>query len=442
MNSFRLHFKSDVISSNTNEIPIEYLNNLIIKPQPDSDIQFRTGTVSDILKELTYYQNVRITNITGYFGLNGTIAFLYKGSWINFPYRVTYSILFPYNHSFTNTINQTTFDCDTDCRDFGCVYYNSVYTDKINTSFSFDYTGILNSFLQPPTDPFFPTYEVSWSVSFPGSSDLLEPITVYGCRGNTFSTNLQFSFQLEVIASFYCDSTFLENPLCLQVTECNQDKPDNCDKYFNLYEDYCRNNLTSDYCFNFVQNYYNIKGNNSNIDNLLRTYCANQDGSSIFNQNAINNKTRNLLLCGCHMPDSYYTNFHNSIKQILNEKGFKINESTFSGQKEICFFPPCTIASSVFPSLNLGKQKCNNQLCLNIQTYSIDGKVKNNQNITINEDSTCVVKQDKKTIGITEIIKEDNSFQDQTSIIDIIVLLVVLLLLIAFTLILRFSKKF
>jgi hypothetical protein len=262
-------------------------------------------------------------------------------------------------------------------------------------------------------------------------------------NGNTYVTNLKFSVFYTISGDFTCDQGTLENPLCKIITVCDTDHKENCVKYFDMYRLHCQNNLSEDFCFNFVQNYYEVmNGPQAQMDDLISSYCSNKEASQIFNktQGLTEDEQRDFMLCGCHMKRSFYDNFYNSVTQYAESNGYEINESLF-GQKEICLFPPCTVASASFPTQGVGK--CQNNVCFNIAIYEDDGTVKNGGNIKIIQDSKCFVKNSVSALIPKANFSEKPSQGSYTIIpLDILLFIAIVVVVFCFICLLKLNKRY
>jgi hypothetical protein len=280
-------------------------------------------------------------------------------------------------------------------------------------------------------------YDYSYDISYGDGTNKIVLVDHAVCKGQIYPTNLKFSVYFVLSGDFDCDSQSIDTKLCQLVAACNDENNnnrENCSKYFDTYKNRCQNDLSSDFCYNFVQNFYKVEGPQSQMDNLISQYCSNKNASQIFLKGQQNQ--RDFMLCGCHMNDTFYENFHKSIKQYTEDKGYKIDESLF-GQKEICLFPPCTLASHTFPAQGIGE--CNNDTCFDIISYENDGTVKDGENITIIQDSKCFEKQS----GVKPKAFLGSGFQTRQGLVlsDVFLLIIIVIITVVFVCILRFYRR-
>lgn len=404
----------------------------------NSDIPLLQGitTLSEYVNFLSSLQNVQNLTLAITLGLEGDAVLLYNGALSKYYFgstKVRYRFYF-FSNEYTIISGEKDYDCSD--YDYSWNIYNLTYFLKnIQGQITLPRYTNVEDIKQLVSNPNNFSYKIITETEYEQDNTYFVSLQrSFTCKGQIYNTTLKFSVFYTLSGDFTCNSETLDNPLCKLVLACNDESEShrqNCIKYFDMYRLRCQNDLSSDFCYNFVQNYYNIVGPQSQIDALLKQYCSNKNPSEIFRQQGSNTE-RDSMLCGCHMTENFYNNFHNSIKQYTESKGYKIDESLF-GQKQICLFPPCTISSTVFPAQEVGK--CDNDICFNIIRYENDGSVKNNENITIVQDSNCFVRSDRPRF------KDDQAKKhlevSKVTFSDILLLIVIVIVLMVFVFMLR-----
>jgi hypothetical protein len=391
-------------------------------------------TLLDYVNFFSSLKNVKNLSLTIFLSLKGSAVMIYTGtvSVLTFDFRsdeLRYTFLYNSDKVFyKGTKNR-------ECSKTNMLGFVSdiTYVVPVDGSISLgpftDATQIKNLI---SVDALRFRYDYYYDIDYRAEGETIRLVESANCDGQTYTTNLRFSVYFVLSGDFKCDDQSLDTKPCQLVTACNENNKENCTKYFDMYRIRCQNELSSDFCYNFVQNFYSVEGPQSQMDNLIAQYCSNKNASQIFSKSQQNQ--RDFMLCGCHMNDTFYENFHKSVKQYTEDKGYEINESLF-GQKEICLFPPCTLASDSFPAQGIGK--CSNKTCFSIISYENDGTVKDGENITIIQDSKCFVKQN----GVKA--KAFLGFQTRQGLMlsDVFLLIIIVIITVVFVCILRFYRR-
>jgi hypothetical protein len=410
----------------------------------NSDIPTIDGiyTLSEYVDFFSSLQNVYNLSLTIFLSLEGSAVMIYTGIvpvTIFLDKKLQYTFFYHNRDSvfFSGTQQPKCFDIDI-YDEYDVMSNITYYLDSVHGSLSIGpYTGatqIKGAISEPHLDF---AYDYYFDVNYKRGTDKIVLVDYAVCKDQTYTTNLKFSVYFVFSGDFKCDSQSLDTKPCQLVTACNENNKENCTKYFDMYRIRCQNELSSDFCYNFVQNFYSVEGPQSQMDNLIAQYCSNKNASQIFSKNQQNQSQQNqrdFMLCGCHMSDTFYKNFHRSVKQYTEDKGYEINEYLF-GQKEICLFPPCTLASGSFPAQGIGK--CDNDVCFNIISYENDGTVKDGENITIIQNPDCFVKQN----GVKA--KAFLGFQTRQGLMlsDVFLLIIIVIITVVFVCILRFYRR-
>ncbi|AVL94091.1 hypothetical protein mvi_731 [Megavirus vitis] len=143
------------------------------------------------------------------------------------------------------------------------------------------------------------------------------------------------------------------------------------------------NNIHGDMCYNYISDYITKNGANQQITTYMQNYCSKKypnDGLSIFNQ-PISIDKKDYNICACNMPDQYYQEFEQSIKN-------QFPSLDLGSIRPNCLLPACVTSAFKNNELN----NCPIPQCLSIVDI-------NNSNIagptTINQSQDC------KQYGIT-----------------------------------------
>jgi hypothetical protein len=415
--------------------------NLLIQGKTqNSDIPTIDGmhTLSDYVKFFSSLQNVQNLSLTIFLSLEGSAVMIYTGSvpgseiiW-GVDDKLQYTFL--YNSDkvfFSGTKHPKCSKTDI----YNIISDITYYLESVQGSISLgpltDTTQI-KDLMSADAVKFY--YIYVYDIRYGAEGQKIDLVESANCNDQIYTTNLKFSVYFVLSGNFKCDSQSLDTKLCQLVTACDKDNRENCSKYFDMYMRRCQNDLSSDFCYNFVQNFYKVEGPQSQMDNLIAQYCSSKNASQIFSKGQQNQ--RDFMLCGCHMKDTFYKNFHTSVKQYTEDKGYKIDESLF-GQKEICLFPPCTLASHTFPAQGIGQ--CNNDTCFDIISYENDGNVKDGENITIKQYSGCFEKQS----GAKPKAFLGSGFQTRQGLMlsDVFLLIIIVIITVVFVCILRFYRR-
>jgi len=443
---FHFEYFTETVATYSKDIPLTVsAGNLLIQGKTQkSEIPTIDGfsTLSEYVNFFSSLKNVQSLNLTTILSLQGSAAMIYTGIVPNSEFidnQLQYTFFY-YNHDnvfFNGTQNPKCFDIDV-YDQYTVISNITYYLESVQGFLSLppytDATQIKNAI---SGEPMVFSYDYYLDVNYKRGTNKILLVGSTNCKGQTYTTDLKFSVHFVLSGDFDCDDQSIDTKLCQIVAACNDENnnnKENCSKYFDTYMRRCQNDLSSDFCYNFVQNFYKVEGPQSQMDNLIAQYCSSKNASQIFSKGQQNQ--RDFMLCGCHMNDTFYENFHKSIKQYTEDKGYKIDESLF-GQKEICLFPPCTLASHTFPAQGIGK--CNNDTCFDIISYENDGNVKDGENITIKQYSGCFEKQSdakpKPFLGL--------GFQTRQGLMlsDVFLLIIIVIITVVFVCILRFYRR-
>jgi len=400
------------------------------------------STLSEYVNFFSSLQNVQNLSLTIFLNLEGSAVMIYTGSVLGSEIvwgesdKLQYTFFYGSKVFYSGTEHPKCSKTDIYDIISDITYVVPVHGSTISIGPYTGATQIKNAISEENMDF---AYGYSYDINYGDGTNKIVLVDQAVCKDQIYPTNLKFSVYFVLSGDFNCDSQSIDTKLCQIVAACDENNKGNCSKYFDMYRIRCQNNLSSDFCYNFVQNFYNVEGSQSQMDNLIAQYCSNKNASQIFSKNQQNQSQQNqrdFMLCGCHMSNTFYENFHSSVKQYTEDKGYKINESLF-GQKEICLFPPCTLASGSFPAQGIGK--CNNDTCFNIISYENDGTVKDGENITIIQNSECFEKQSgakpKAFLGL--------GFQTRQGLTlsDVFLLIIIVIITVVFVCILRFYRR-
>lgn len=199
----------------------------------------------------------------------------------------------------------------------------------------------------------------------------------YDCIFQSYTSSLNFGVQLSLTVSYNCFSESIEDRLCRPFV-CKD--VHSCFRYFDIFRYHCEGKMNSDFCFEYITNFFRYNGPCSQMDNVLESYCKSKRPSELFNQ-----KNRDFFLCGCHMGLRYYSNFSDFAESYANNQGYGL----YMWISDRCSFPPCTISGTSYPYTG---PKCFNNVCYDIERYNDDGTVSGIKLIT---DSGCFGKLTK-----------------------------------------------
>lgn len=255
---------------------------------------------------------------------------------------------------------------------------------------------------------------------------------------NKYSTDMTVHLSLTVTLTgvIRCSGASLESELCKVFCQCT-DK--NCDTCYEAYSEYCfggdGNNARNfgdkarnfrDLCKDYYGKYFEIYGPKAELDENIKEYCQRKYNGE-YSKTFQNPNSFDAKFCACHLPDSYYENFANSVK-----KEYIIEESMF-GYKDVCLFPICPV--SPFPSIN--SVKCRGVgSCLNVLKFSNDGYVRGTD-ISINQKNDCKIKKRGEEVTfVGEKTEENNEI-----LFVIVFLLISFLIFAAIFLFIYFRKR-
>lgn len=203
--------------------------------------------------------------------------------------------------------------------------------------------------------------------------------------------NFSFSATMSVRLIVTCTTgPELETRFCMSYCQANLGQ---CKS---AYTDYCFSGsvstppvipLTTDNaCQLYFEQYYNTLGPDADIDRKIDNYCQTKFPSTtcfeplFFASPPISSFEQEL--CACHLSDTCYQNYVNSL--AIKAPNF-VNFIKNSGIKDRCLISQC--ASGKFPSIEIGKV-CLVPACINVVNFTNDGSI-GSGGITINQDAKC-----------------------------------------------------
>ena len=261
----------------------------------------------------------------------------------------------------------------------------------------------------------------------------MNPIEFCNITGeNKYSTDMTVHLSLTVTLTgvIRCSGASLESALCKVFCQCT-DK--NCDTCYEAYSEYCfgddenKARNFGDLCKDYYGKYFEIYGPKAELDENIKEYCQRKYNGQ-YSKTFENPNSFDAKFCACHLPDSYYENFANSVKEK-----YIIEESMF-GYKDVCLFPICPV--SPFPSIN--SVKCRGVgSCLNVLKFSNDGYV-HGTDITINQKNNCKIKKRGEEVTFVGEIKTE---ENNEILFVIVFLLISFLIFAAIFLFIYFRKR-
>jgi hypothetical protein len=236
---------------------------------------------------------------------------------------------------------------------------------------------------------------------------------------NSLKNNLNISVQLSINAKLRCSGNNLDILLCNNLEPCKDQKT--CDALREKYEDHCFNETNiSDGCVKFFEEYYNVVGPLSRIDEKMVNYCsAKNDYVSLFPSG------NDAEICGCHLPDAFYDNFEENVS-----KYFYFNPEVF-GEKKYCLFPFCV--TSKIPNESIGKGGCKNPICIEILDFNNDGSF-SRTDIIIAQGNKCNFNEKKQETPQSNFLRALKIFENLDSFNIKIIVVVFVLIVVSVTL--------
>ncbi|MEM5804089.1 MAG: hypothetical protein QW350_05145 [Candidatus Aenigmatarchaeota archaeon] len=194
--------------------------------------------------------------------------------------------------------------------------------------------------------------------------------------------------------SIKCEKDILENRICYdKVCLCNSEN--SCLRCLENFLNYCfpSNIISSPFCKNYVQDYYNFVGASENVEEKINEFCReNIKDITDFLNNSEKYDEFLVKLCACHLPSEFYQNILTKIDQVYPGV---IN----LGIKPPCFVRQC-VNSPIFNSVLGNKNGCIGPQCVNIIHFRSDGTF-DNTNVKIEQKSECQIGGDTGNTGNT-----------------------------------------
>ena len=198
---------------------------------------------------------------------------------------------------------------------------------------------------------------------------------------------VSYTFTTTIIVDMkkFCKGSAFDDNVCINYCNYSENSTD-C---FNNALDYCFTKQNNNYpildsnghCNTFISSYINGVNNVQlgNIDNKLKTLCSSE---GITPQNYIA-QSQYTDLCSCHLDDSIYTNYYNSLTK-------QIPALLYSGEGSTkCLFPQCNV--SKFKSSDMrGVSACPSIQCIQSASLNLSNNGTVNGNVNISQDSQCV----------------------------------------------------
>jgi hypothetical protein len=213
-------------------------------------------------------------------------------------------------------------------------------------------------------------------------------IKIYSINNTTNSFFVSFQVTLDIY--WKCENENLDSNICtIFVCSCLKDNSDTCTRCRQNFLDYCfsqpiiyttPNIFHSEFCKDFLKNFYNNLGPDSVIEQKLIEVCSNIAGTDYESIGQFINNNRNtdfLKICACHFNNSFYEKVESEAEKIY--PGI-----SNLGLLNHCFVKECV--NSPYPSILIFNSECKGAECVSIVNF----KDKNtNINVKIEQNTDC-----------------------------------------------------